>query len=45
METGRVFPGEGPGSRLVRLKQAGHFPATERPDEVNRLIEEFLASL
>lgn len=33
------------GSRLVRLKQAGHFPATERPREVNRLIDEFLASL
>ena len=48
-----TFPPEGeqeiqekvPGSHLVRLKQAGHFPATERPDEVNRLIEEFLASL
>ncbi len=24
-----------PGSRLVRLPKAGHFPATERPDEVN----------
>jgi len=32
-----------PGSRLVRLKSAGHFPATEQPQEVNRLISEFLA--
>ncbi len=34
-----------PGSRLVRLKMAGHFPATEQPVEINRLIEGFLASL
>lgn len=34
-----------PGSRLERLSRAGHFPATERPDEVNRLIAEFVASL
>ena len=33
------------GSRLVRLKKAGHFPATEQPMEINRLIEDFLASL
>jgi pimeloyl-ACP methyl ester carboxylesterase len=33
------------GSRLVRLPRAGHFPATERPDTVNGLIEEFLATL
>ena len=33
------------GSQYVQLSGAGHFPPTERPDEVNRLIEEFLAAL
>jgi pimeloyl-ACP methyl ester carboxylesterase len=33
-----------PQSRLVRLEDAGHFPATERPAQVNRLIEEFLGT-
>lgn len=34
-----------PGSQLIRLKQAGHFPATERPGEVNPIIERFVAGL
>jgi pimeloyl-ACP methyl ester carboxylesterase len=34
-----------PGSKLVRLRSAGHFPATEQPAVVNPLIEEFVASL
>lgn len=34
-----------PGSRYVRLPDAGHFPCTEIPDRVNTLIEEFLATL
>jgi pimeloyl-ACP methyl ester carboxylesterase len=34
-----------PGSRYVKLKGAGHFPMAERPDEVNREIENLLASL
>jgi pimeloyl-ACP methyl ester carboxylesterase len=34
-----------PGSRSIRLPNAGHFPVTERPEEVNRAIEEFVASL
>ena len=34
-----------PGSRYVRLSGAGHFPPTEKPAEVNALIEEFVASL
>jgi len=34
-----------PGSKLVRLKKSGHFPATEQPGEINRLIEEFVAEL
>lgn len=34
-----------PGSKYVKLTGAGHFPPTEQPEEVNKLIEEFLASL
>jgi pimeloyl-ACP methyl ester carboxylesterase len=34
-----------PGSRYVKLSGAGHFPPTEKPDEVNALIEEFAAAL
>jgi 3-oxoadipate enol-lactonase len=34
-----------PGSKYVKLKGAGHFPPTEKPDEVNALIEEFVAGL
>ena len=33
------------GSRYVELSGAGHFPPTERPDAVNALIEEFVATL
>jgi 4,5:9,10-diseco-3-hydroxy-5,9,17-trioxoandrosta-1(10),2-diene-4-oate hydrolase len=32
-----------PGSRYVKLKGCGHFPFAERPAEVNRAIDEFLA--
>ena len=34
-----------PGSLYLKLTQAGHFPMAERPDEVNRAIEEFLSNL
>jgi len=34
-----------PGSRYVEISGAGHFPCTEKPDEVNALIEEFVAGL
>jgi len=34
-----------PGSQYIKLYGAGHFPCTEKPDEINRLIEEFVASL
>jgi len=34
-----------PGSRYLRLPSAGHFPMAERPEEINRAIEEFVASL
>jgi pimeloyl-ACP methyl ester carboxylesterase len=34
-----------PGSRYVKLSGAGHFPPTEIPDQVNALIEEFVAAL
>lgn len=33
-----------PGSRLAVLSDAGHLPMWERPDEVNRLIMDFLSS-
>ena len=34
-----------PGSKYVKLPDAGHFPPTEIPDKVNALIEEFVAAL
>jgi pimeloyl-ACP methyl ester carboxylesterase len=34
-----------PGSRYLKLRQAGHFPMAERPEEVDRAIEELLAEL
>jgi pimeloyl-ACP methyl ester carboxylesterase len=34
-----------PGSRYIRLSGAGHFPCTEKPAEVNALIEAFVAGL
>ncbi len=34
-----------PGSRYLKLERAGHFPMAERPDVVNRAIEELLAGL
>jgi pimeloyl-ACP methyl ester carboxylesterase len=34
-----------PGSRYVELPGAGHFPPMELPEQVNALIEEFVASL
>ena len=34
-----------PGSRYVKLPEAGHFPPTEIPARVNALIEEFVAAL
>ena len=34
-----------PGSTLVYISNAGHFPATEQPGRVNELIEDFLSSL
>jgi pimeloyl-ACP methyl ester carboxylesterase len=34
-----------PGSKYVRLPDAGHFPPLEVPEKVNKLIEEFMATL
>ena len=34
-----------PGSRYIKLEQAGHFPMAERPTDVNRAIEELLHRL
>ena len=33
-----------PGSRYLKLRDAGHFPMAERPQEVNQAIEELLKS-
>ena len=33
-----------PGSRYLKLDNAGHFPMAERPADVNRAIEEFIAA-
>jgi pimeloyl-ACP methyl ester carboxylesterase len=32
-----------PGSKYIKLEQAGHFPMAERPDDINKLIEELMA--
>ena len=32
-----------PGSRYIKLDQAGHFPMAERPGDVNRALEELMA--
>jgi len=34
-----------PGSTYIKLPDAGHFPCTEIPDQVNALIEEFLSQI
>ena len=34
-----------PGSRYLKLSNAGHFPMAERPDDVNGAIEQLLATL
>ena len=34
-----------PGSQLIRLKNAGHFPMVEQPAAVNAAIDRFLAGL
>ena len=33
-----------PGSRYLKLSDAGHFPMAEKPEEFNRVIDEFLAA-
>ncbi len=33
-----------PGSRYLKLSDAGHFPMAEKPEEFNQAIDEFLAS-
>ena len=34
-----------PGSRYLKLDNAGHFPMAERPADVNRAIDEFVAAI
>ncbi|KAB8194600.1 alpha/beta fold hydrolase [Nonomuraea phyllanthi] len=38
----RHLAGELPRARLVELEWAGHLPAMERPDEINRLLLDYL---
>jgi len=33
-----------PGSRLLKMHNAGHFPMAEKPEEFNRAVEEFVAA-
>ena len=33
-----------PGSQYLKVRNAGHFPFAERPAEINRAIDDFLAS-
>jgi pimeloyl-ACP methyl ester carboxylesterase len=32
-----------PGSKYIKLDNAGHFPMAERPDDINRALEELMA--
>jgi len=34
-----------PGSKYIKLKNAGHFPMAERPDDINRAIEELMTQV
>lgn len=34
-----------PGSKLIKMTQAGHFPMVEKPDQVNAAIDAFLAEI
>ena len=34
-----------PGSKLIKMTQAGHFPMAEKPAEVNAAIDAFLAEI
>ena len=34
-----------PGSKLIKMKDAGHFPMVEKPDEFNAALDDFLSEL
>ena len=34
-----------PGSRLIKMKDAGHFPMVEKPAAVNAALDAFLAEI
>ena len=34
-----------PGSKFIKMKDAGHFPMVEKPDEFNRALDAFLAEI
>jgi pimeloyl-ACP methyl ester carboxylesterase len=34
-----------PGSKLIQMKNAGHFPMVEKPDEFNAALDDFLAEI
>ena len=34
-----------PGSKLIKMKDAGHFPMVEKPDEFNQALDAFLSGM
>lgn len=34
-----------PGSKLIKMKDAGHFPMVEKPDEFNDALDSFLLEI
>lgn len=34
-----------PGSKLIKMKDAGHFPMVEKPDEFNAALDEFIEEI
>jgi pimeloyl-ACP methyl ester carboxylesterase len=43
VECGRIYQGAIPGARLEIIEDCGHFAHFERPDELSKLIREFVA--
>jgi pimeloyl-ACP methyl ester carboxylesterase len=45
IESSKMLAGEVPGARLTMMEGVAHLPNMEKPDEFNRLVLEFLASV